>query len=240
MERACLKSVLRQGHELTVYSYGGLEGVPEGVEVRDASEVLPEGRIIRHSSGSPSLFSNWFRYELQRRALGTWIDCDVYLLSPLDGDAPYLFGEEEPGRINTGILRFPPDSPLLPPLLGLFDERSVPPWLPLRSRVAARCRLLSSGRSGLSEMPWGSAGPRALSFLSRKHGLSHWAQPPEAFCPMRWQDALWITDPKVELEEVITPATCAIHLWNERIKDVKDSPSAPGSFLARLQAEGRR
>lgn len=240
VERACLKSVLRQGHALTLYSYGRPVGVPDGVDVGDASDILPEHNIIRHRSGSPSLFSNWFRYELQRRELGTWIDCDVYLLSPLDGDSSYLFGEEEAGRINTGILRLPPDSPLLPPLLGLFEERSVPPWLPMKSRMAAYFRLLSSGRSGLSQMPWGSAGPKALSFLARKHGLGRWARPPEAFCPMRWQDALWITDPAMDLDDVIAPETIAVHLWNERIKAVKNSPSAPGSFLARLQAEGRR
>lgn len=240
MERACLKSVLRQGHAVTLYSYGRPDGVPDGVEVRDASAVLPEDKVIRHRSGSPSLFSNWFRYEAQRRELGTWVDCDVYLLSPLDGDSPYLFGEQEAGRINTGVLRLPPDSPLLPPLLAIFEERAVPAWLPIRSRMSAYWRLLSSGRSGLAEMPWGSAGPEALSFLARQHGLSRWALPPEAFCPMRWQDALWITDPALDIDDVITPATVSIHLWNERIKGVKDAPSAAGSFLARLQEEGRR
>jgi hypothetical protein len=240
VERACLRSVLRQGHELALYAYGPVEGVPDGVELRDASGVLPEDRIIRHSGGSPALFANWFRYELQRRGLGTWIDCDIYLLSPLDGEAPYLFGEEEPGRINNGILRCPPDSPFLAPLVDLFEERSVPPWLPPRSRIAAWIRLLSSGRSGLSRMPWGSAGPSALSFLARRHGLDRWARPPEVFYPARWQDALWITDPAIHLDDVAGPATVAVHLWNERIKAVKDGPAAPGSFLARLQSEGAR
>lgn len=241
MERACLNSVLRHGHEVTLYSYGQVDGVPDGVEVRNASDILPHDRIILHSSGSPALFANWFRYELQRRALGTWIDCDIYLLSPLDGDALYLFGEEEEaGRINTGILRFPPDSPLLEPLLNLFEERSVPSWLPPRSRIAAWIRLLSTGRSGLSHMPWGSAGPKALSFLAHRHGLDRWARPPETFCPARWQDALWITDPAIGLDDVVGPATVAVHLWNERIKAVKARPAAPGSFLARLQSEGRR
>lgn len=232
--------MLRQGHEVTLYAYGPVNGVPDGVDLRDASDVLPEGRIIRHRGGSPALFANWFRYELQRRALGTWIDCDIYLLAPLDGEAPYLFGEEEPGRINTGILRLPTDSPLLEPLLALFEERNVPPWLPPRSRMAAWIRLLSSGRSGLSHMPWGSAGPNALSYLARRKGLDCWARPPEVFYPARWQDALWITDPAIRLEDVVGPSTVSIHLWNERIKAVKDSPCAPGSFLARLQSEGAR
>jgi hypothetical protein len=239
VERACLKSVLDQGHTLALYCYGEPAGVPDGVEIRDASTIIPERSIIRHKTGSFALFSNWFRYELQRREAGTWVDCDVYLLAPLDDASPCLFGEEAPGRINTGVLRLPPDSPLLPPLLALFDERSVPPWLPFRSRTAARLRLWRGGRSGLASMPWGSAGPNALSYLAHRHGMSRFALPSETFYPVPWQDALWITDPDRSLEAVVTPRTVAVHLWNERIKQVKDQPAHPGSFLARLQDEGR-
>ena len=239
IERACLLSVLRQGHGVTLYSYGRPDGVPDGVEVRDAAEIIPEDKVVRHISGSPALFANRFRYELQRQGLGTWIDCDIYLLSPLDGSDPYLFGEEAAGLINNGILRLPTDSPLLAPLLAIFEERSVPPWLPLRSKVAACGRLLSSGKSGLSQMPWGSAGPRALSYLARRYQLDHWARGSCVFYPVRWQDALWISDPAIDLCDVTTPDTVAVHLWNERIKGVKAIPAAPGSFLARLQGEGR-
>lgn len=239
VERACLKSVLNQGHPLALYCYREPAGVPDGVELRDASAIIPERRIIRHRTGSFALFANWFRYELQRREAGTWVDCDVYLLSPLNGASPYLFGEEAPGRINNAVLRLPPDSPLLPPLLALFEERSVPPWLPFRARTAARLRLWRRGRSGLASMPWGSAGPDALSYLAKRHGLSRLAVPPELLYPAPWQDALWIADPGKWLEDVITPRTVAVHLWNERIKHVKERPARPGSFLERLQDEGR-
>ena len=239
VERTCLKSVLNQGHRLALYCFDEPAGVPEGVELRDASEILPRDRIIRHRTGSIALFSNWFRYELQRREAGTWVDCDVYLLAPMDGRSPCLFAEEAPGRINTGVLRLPPDSPLLPPLVALFEERSVPPWLPLRSRMAAALRLWRRGRSGLAAMSWGSAGPKALSYLARQHDLSRFALASDIFYPAPWQDALWITEPRRSLEEIVTPRTVAVHLWNERIKQIKDRPAPPGSFLARLQAEGR-
>jgi hypothetical protein len=238
VERACLKSVLRQGHRLALYCYAQPAGVPAGVELRDAAEILPENRIIRHKSGSVALFANWFRYELQRRRLGTWLDTDAYLLKPLESERPYLYGEFEPGRINNGLIRIPADSPLLPPLIALFEERTVPDWLPPRARVAAWWRLKTTGRSGLSQMPWGSAGPQALTALAHRHGLAHLAEPPEVLYPARWEDAAWIRDPGVALEDVITPRTVSIHVWNERIKQFKHEPAAPGSFLARLQAEG--
>src|SRR4051812_12851319 len=90
VERACLRSMLRVGHPVTLYCYQEPAGVPEGVQLADAREVLAEELIIRHHSGSVSLFSNRFRYELQRRAAGTWVDLDHYCLAPIPGTDPYL------------------------------------------------------------------------------------------------------------------------------------------------------
>ena len=77
VERACLRSVLRQGHRLTLYCYSEPIGIPDDVELQDASAVLPESSIVRHRGGSVAPFSDWFRYELLKRGLGTWIDTDM-------------------------------------------------------------------------------------------------------------------------------------------------------------------
>ena len=104
LERACLRSILRQWNSLALYCYRETEGVHEGIEVRDASEILPQQAVFRHRSGSVALFSDWFRYELQRRSLGTWVDTDLYLLGPIDGERQYLFGEQQPGLLNNAVL----------------------------------------------------------------------------------------------------------------------------------------
>ena len=42
---------------------GPLEGLPPGVELRDANEILSTQRIVTHrKSGSVALFSDLFRY----------------------------------------------------------------------------------------------------------------------------------------------------------------------------------
>ena len=238
VERACLRSWLRHGHRAALYCYEPPAGVPAGIELRDAAAILPRDKVVRHHSGSVSLFSNWFRYELLRRALGTWLDTDAYLLKPLESSRPYLLGEYEPGRLNGGVLRMPPDSPLLPPLIALFEEKQVPAWLPWRSRLAAQWRLRTGGRSGVSEMPWGSTGPEALTALAHEMGLAGEAVPPAILYPVPWQQADWVRDPAVRLEDRISAETVSVHLWNERIKHFKAVPAAAGSFLARLQAEG--
>lgn len=238
VERACLRSVLRQGHPLALYCYRRPEGVPEGVEVRDAAEVLPEASVVRHRNGSPALFANRFRYELQRRGAGAWVDTDVYLVAPLPDARPYLLGREDGRFLGNAVLRLPPDAPVLAELLALFAERRVPPWLSPRERLRAWARLARTGRTGIAEMPWGTLGPRAVTAVLHRAGLDGWALPQDVLYPVGCDDAAWVLDPDVLLEARTTPRTVAVHLWNEKIKRVKDAPAPPGSFLARLQAEG--
>lgn len=238
LERACLRSVMRTGHRLTLYCYERPDGVPEGVDVEDAREIVPADRIVRYRNGSYALFSNLFRYQLQRRSRGTWVDCDVYLVRPLDGRRPYLIGEEAPGILNGGVLRIPADSPLLSLLLEPFDGNSVPSWLPWRHRVPAHLHRMVSGRTAVSRMPWGTTGPLALTNAVKATGIDVEALPSHLLHPVRWQDAGWIADPRKRPEDRITPETVSIHLWNERIKHLKDVPAPRGSFLHRLQSEG--
>jgi hypothetical protein len=49
----------------------------------------------------------------------------------------------------------------------------------------------------------------------------------------------WLIDPSLSLEDVVAPTSVGIHLWNQKIKDFKNAPAPHGSFLARLQEEGR-
>ncbi|MGH6787002.1 MAG: hypothetical protein ACREBO_09240 [Novosphingobium sp.] len=238
VERACLRSALRHGHRVAVYAYSSLEGVPDGVELRDAAAILPEDAIIRHKNGSPALFSNRFRYELQRLGLGTWIDCDVYFVAPLREPGDYIMGDQGGGTIATGVLRLPAESPLLADLRKLFDERTVPPWLAWRPRIAAHLRRLATGRAELGKMPWGSAGPEALTWLARKYGLADMALPASRLYPVPWTAAGWLLDPARSLESVVRSDTIAVHLWNERLRGLDLAAAPPGSFAARLLAEG--
>ena len=238
VERACLRSVLRQGHRLALYCYRQPDGIPEGVEVRDAADILPQRAVFLHSRGSFAPFSDWFRYELQKRALGTWVDADLYLLAPLDGARPYLFGEQEPGHINNAVLRLPPDSPMLPDLLRPFERRTTPRWMALKHYVRARARELIRGGADLGSMPWGITGPDAVTAVATRYNLQSHALPPEYFYPVPWERADWILDPRIGLDDVVTGNSVAIHLWNVLIGSFKDQPAQEGSFLSRLQKEG--
>lgn len=241
----------RQGHRVALYCYRKPSGIPDGVEVRDASDILPENLIFAHRNGSIGIFADWFRYELQRRALGTWVDCDNYLIAPVDMRRPHLFGEQldvsrpfllsgkEPGKIAIGVLRIPPDSPLLPPLLEQFERRTTPGWLPWYHYIQSRLCEARAGEVDLSRLPWGTTGPYALTAVARRFGLSGEAVPADVFNPVSWRDAGWILNPAVRIEDVITKRTVGVHLWNACIAHFKNDPAPKGSFLERLHHEGR-
>lgn len=238
IERACLKSVVRTGHRLALYCFDEPAGVPDGVELRDAGAILSKEQLADQAGGSVGLFSDWFRYELLRRSLGTWIDTDIYVVSQIDGDKAYLFGEQAPGTLNGAVLRLPADSPLLPRLLHSFEEMTTPHWLKWRFYIPSRLRELVTGQADLARLPWGSIGPHALTALAKEHGVYGFAEPIERFYPIPWQGADWILDPAIALESIVTPGTVAVHLWNECIRSFKDRPAPEGSFLHRLQREG--
>ena len=237
VERACFKSILRHGHPLALYCYRKPDGVPEGVEIRAAADVIAEDRVYFHRRNSIAPFSDWFRYELQERGAGIWLDTDVYLLAPIKPGGDVLFGEESPGMINNGVLRLAAGSEALAQLLGPVRERRPPAWMPPRrlvDRLLRRAEPTGDPRS----WPWGIMGPTGLTHVARKLGIASLAQPPEVFHPVHWSRAGWIRNPAIGLDEVIGPRTVAVHLWNECIASFKNEPAPGGSFLHRIQAEG--
>ncbi len=237
VETACLASAVRQGHSLTLYCYGKPAGVPRGVTLADAASILPESAVIRYPNGSPALFADRFRYELLRRGAGIWTDCDAYFLKPLECSSGYLYGWEDGKLINNGVIGLPSDSPILAELLAIFDEEKVPPWLPLRSRTAASWRLARSGRTGVALMPWGTSGPRALSWLLARHGLQQHALERDVLYPVPWRNAGWIFDPSASLDAVVTQRTVSVHLWTSQLDRDRVRAAKPGSFMAKLISE---
>jgi len=234
-----LRSVVRQGHRVALYCYREPSGIPDHVEVRDASEILPLDRVPKPWLERVDLYSDWFRYELLQRGLGTWVDTDVYLLAPLETERPYLFGIEEHNHLNNAVFRLPPDSPLLQPLLEPFLKQTTPRWMSWRYYIPVRAHELVTGRADLTEIPWATTGPKAVTYLARKYGLHRLAEPQERFYPVPWQRADWILNPERTLEDVIGEGTVAVHLWNRCISAFKNEPAPPGSFLDRLHREGR-
>jgi hypothetical protein len=96
LEKICANSFVFHGHEIIIWSYGGMNNAPVGSEVRDANEVLPFSLVFRGRSGSYAQFSDLFRYAVLSKFGGLWADTDVVCLSAARfGNTPFLVTERD-------------------------------------------------------------------------------------------------------------------------------------------------
>src|SRR5258705_11250485 len=95
LEQLSIRSFLANGHAVHLYAYGEVAGVPAGTTTRDAREILPEAEVFTYSTGfgkgSPSAFSNYFRYKLLHERGGMWCDIDIVCLQPFAFAANALY-----------------------------------------------------------------------------------------------------------------------------------------------------
>jgi len=232
IERLSLRSFVAQGHPVALYGYGEVAGVPAGVERRDAAEILPEAMV--RTSGSYTLFADLFRLELQRRGLGLWVDVDVVALRPLDIEGDFVVGRESDRFVNNAVLRLAPDSPVLVDWMTMTRSGRVPEWLPFHRAPGAYVRQLLGGRITAAELPFGTFGPKAITALAARHGLTDKAQPEPVFYPLHPRQAQRLYDPTLALGDVVTDATRTIHLWNDKLGALKKTIPPEGSILGEL------
>jgi len=235
IERLCLKSMLTAGHPVDLYTFDESVDVPEGVTVRDASEIMPRNQVLFHQSGSPALFSDLFRYSGLRRGLGTWVDADVLLLRPIVDLGEYILGWQDDRFINGAILRLPPDSGIFAYVDKLVNARvPVPPYWPLRKKIRQLARGCFGRHRPLERLDWGVIGPKALTHFALKNGLAKLAQPTDVFYPLGWRDVRTLFDPAAHIESRFTARTRAVHLYNFQLREDKLKPPPQGSFIARI------
>lgn len=217
--RACLGSFLRHGHRVVLHCYQHPVDTPANIEIADANRLLPESRIIRHrESGSLALFSDLLRYEILGAGLGLYVDCDVYCLRPIQ-DADYIFGRHGRNSIASAVLKLPADCPVLAALRAIKDTPNfVPPWSKKRKRRLEWLRGPLRSIS-LEDLPWATAGPKAVTYYAQLFGIDHLASPIDRFYPVNGHQAELLFDPYITLQELITHRTDAIHLYGTSERD---------------------
>jgi len=240
LEQLCILSALAAGHRFQLYSYepSNLGGVPAGVEVLDASSVMPRDRLLAYAdSSSYALGANFWRYEMLALGLGYWVDLDVLLLKPFAFEDDYVFGREQEGTVNNAVLFAPSDSGLVEDLRTLPARIGRPPWYGPRRSLQYAVRRALKGRPRLEDYPWGTFGPGLLGYLVEKHGLSTFVQPHPVLYPLSWRNARMLYGPAEQVEAVLSDQTCAIHLYNSQLRELAKEPPPIGSFMAKQFAK---
>jgi hypothetical protein len=211
---------------------------PKGVEVSDAGKLLPRSQLVRHKdSGSYALFSDLLRYQILRADLGLYVDCDMFCIRAIK-DEDYIFGWSTEKAINGAVLKLPVDSPMLADLCKI-DDGFVPPWSSASYKLRTRLQRMFGGSAPtLDELPWGWAGPIALTWYARRHRVDHLAKGKDVFYPLRSKEMALLFDPNRTIDDLVTSTTVAMHLYNEYFKrrSLHVIPIPPSSPLGRMIA----
>lgn len=192
LERLAITSFLRGGHEVHLYAYEPVGGVPDGTRMRDAAEILPRSAIFRYRD-QPSYagFSNFFRYKLLSERGGWWCDADVVCLRTFDFDRELVFASELVKGVEivtSCVIKAPRAS-----------EAMAWAWSVCASKDTATLR-------------WGETGPALVAELVRRFALDASVQPTRTFCPIG--DLAWASVLAPDAPPLPEDAH-GIHLWNE-------------------------
>jgi len=236
IENLCLRSMVACGHTVHLYSYGEVTNVPEGVELCSAESILPRSKLLKHKkSGSYSLGSNIFRYELLQKRDTIWLDADIYCLKPLDGLGKIVFGWESETVINGAVLGLPSDHIMLQQLKKYYDARVfLPPWWSRRRKISNVLRSFIGIDKKAERVGWGVLGPKAVTYFAKNTEITEYACEPEVFYPIPLDNIDEIFDPNARPEQYITERTVTVHLWNEMIKHRKQELPEQGTYIHRL------
>jgi hypothetical protein len=243
LEQLCLKSFVDHGHRVTLYSYGPVDGVPHGVRIAPADDILPAAEVHTHAaSGSPAPHADLFRYRMLTRTDEVWVDADMLCMRPWEIGSRAVFGWEKPGRlVCNAVLRLPADSAALSRLVAFCaDPHPIPPWYPEAERADLVARRDAGAPVPAGDLRWGVWGPDALTHFLKETGEIADALPQMAFYPVAFRDRRHMLKPGDPVSPQLTAACLGVHLWNRRLRrrivTHENNRPDPTSFLGRALA----
>lgn len=219
MEKLSISSFLHNGHSFHLYVYDEVIGVPEGVTIKDASEIIPPDKIFKYKNyNSYAGFSDLFRYKLLLERGNYWVDTDVICLKPFPDSKEFVFASErlrKPSSINTAKIDSSENNIVTTCVIKA----------PSGSAILEYC-YGESVNSNLDELEWGQIGPRFLNKAVNKYCLWHYVVRPDVFCPINWWD--WNKFISVSPEVNILADSQAVHLWGDMWR--RNNVDKSGSF----------
>ncbi|CAD0183324.1 hypothetical protein RUESEDTHA_00188 [Ruegeria sp. THAF57] len=240
IEQLSLTSFLAVGHSVKLYTYSAISGVPDGVEVADASDIFAPDQEFLQDVG-PSMVADIFRLHLMEKRDEIWIDADMVAVKPITlNENGFAVGYESPNhKICNAVLRTPADSGSLKLLLDFIAKpHHQPPWL----RPALRAKLADFPEqqllSGLYKVKRSSMGPMALSYALRQTDEISEVRRREAFFSVPWQYSDVLFNPYGGAEGWMSADTEAVHLWSHALSNFhKTRRPHPNSFVGRMQSK---
>ncbi len=207
MERLCIASFLRNGHEFHLYTYNDVTKVPEGTVVKDAGDIIGSDRIFKYKDRDTYAgFSNVFRYKLLFERGNYWVDTDVVCLKPFTSESDYVFAKSKRVKADGGDL--------------------IPFWIescviktPPGAEVMNYCYEESIKRNP-KELNFGDIGPGLLEVGLNKFNLEKYVAAADVYCPIVYNDWKKVVSGSpivscLEQANMLLRGSLSVHLWNE-------------------------
>lgn len=211
---ACINSFVQRGHAFHLYTYEEVKDVPAAVECRDADRIFSRDRLFR-AHGGWETFADQFAYQFLYQVGGWWVDNDVVCNADVLPDVEIAFAEEDPGRLNNAVLKFPRHHGVMDSLLQYVTTVD-----PINTE-------------------WGSTGPVALTRVFRKHDIGRFERPMDEIYAVNWREAPKLLFPEFT-DEILerTAKSPFIHLWGAAQRefgfDFSRHRPPDGSYMALL------
>jgi FkbM family methyltransferase len=240
INQLCLKSHLHHGHPVILYCTDDVSNVPEGVEVRPASQIM-DISTARVKETSASFWSNVFRYQMIKKTGAIWIDCDAFCHQPFPDDQEWVFaGHGMRGALNCGVVGLPQDCELMDQLLDYYEHLpDYPPWWNRKQRAkmdALPTDMPQATRIYKAERT--AFGPQAFTHFVKVTDNMDRAMSPSALYPVPFQLVDVFFDPHGSVEGWMGADTLSVHLYTNGIKPYwQNNPPMPNSFVARMCAQ---
>lgn len=224
MEQASITSFINQGHDYCLYTYGPVEGLPEGATLCDAREVWDSDKIYQYTkAGSPALHADIFRVLMNYKTGRVWADTDIIALRPFDLADGWYIGHERHDRVELGnaIFGVPEGSAMREALYEFMSSPTpVPPWISKKRQGSLEADQASGS---IEHFSWGSFGPKALTYFAQKTGEIANAQKQTTFFPVTFQGrkSLVEADKADLLEEMLErEQSLCVHLYSRWMRKI--------------------
>jgi Glycosyltransferase sugar-binding region containing DXD motif len=211
MGKLSVASYLANGHAYKLWTYGKVGGVPDGAEICDASQIVPQSYVKQFKNLAN--FSDALRYRLLFREGGWYVDLDNVCMRPYPDTDAHVLAEEEQNRICGAVLYAPRGSAVMKWCSDQVDALDV------------------------RKIRWAQIGPELLTqALQHFPGLADCVKPTAVFMPVHWREVekFIVAGQMPELGE----ETLSVHLWSElwsRKKWDRDAKYVDGCFYERMQ-----
>jgi hypothetical protein len=189
IQKLCIRSYMRHGHEFHLYVTQPTEGIPKGTVVKDANEILPKSRLAEFDNSVH--FCDYFRVLLILREGGWYVDLDTVCLRKLDFPEPYAFVSEE----KLGARRSP-DTDVIPSSDKVQEYLSgcvfkAPKDAEVLKYIANKIESMDK----MHPESWISFGPALFKEAVPKFGLSKYVKAPIVLDAMRYDEMLHFVSP---------------------------------------------